>query len=126
MEACSPLDALGPILDDVPDIVFAYTDDGHYLYINKAASKVLGADPFTVIGQHWRDLGYPPQIMEPLIQACSEVFATGKPDFYHTLTSPERGSLSFDISLTPLKCDDGSIVGVLAICRDVTRYMSCL
>lgn len=126
MESCSPLDALGAILDEVPDLVFAYSEDGRYLFVNRAASQFLGADPFDVIGQHWRDLGYSDKVMEPLLQAVGEVFATGASDFYHTMTTPERGSRSLDISLTPLRGEDEGIVGVLAICRDVTRYMSCL
>jgi PAS domain S-box-containing protein len=111
---------------DVPDLVFVYSEDGRYLFANKAAGAFLGADPFDIIGQHWKDLGYADNVMEPLLEAVREVFDTGKPDFYHTVSSPERGARSLDISLTPLRCEGGESIGALAICRDVTNYMSCL
>jgi PAS domain S-box-containing protein len=125
MRPVGPLDTLEDVLGEVPDLVFAFGEDGRYLFINNAASGFLGSSPMDVIGQHWRDLGYSGQVMVPLLEAVRDVFETGVSDFYHTMTSPERGSKSLDISLTPLKSED-EIVAVLAICRDVTRYMSCL
>lgn len=123
---CNPIDVLEEILMDVPDLVFVYAEDGRYLFVNTAGGEFLGADPFEVIGYHWQDLGYPAEVMEPFTQTLAKVFESGRPMFYEIVSTPERGSRHLDISLTPLKCDDGIIAGVLAICRDVTRFSSCL
>jgi PAS domain S-box-containing protein len=122
MDYTNAIDALEDILMDVPDLIFAYAEDGHYLFVNKAAAEFLGADPVEVIGYHWRDLGYPESVMEPLQQTLASVFESGEPSFYRIVTTPQRGSRLLDISLTPLRAGDTGIIGVLAICRDYTEF----
>jgi PAS domain S-box-containing protein len=122
MQGCSPLDVLSDILMDVPDIVFAYTHDGRYLFINTAAAEFLGANPIDVIGCHWRDLGYPAEVMEPLTQSVGSVAATGRPAYHRFRTSPMRGSRMLDMSLTPLWSEEGNVLAVLAIAHDISEF----
>ena len=63
----SPIDVLPEILMDVPDLVFAYTCDGRYLFVNTAAATFLGVKAMDVIGMHWRELGFPAEVMQPLV-----------------------------------------------------------
>jgi len=123
MRECSPVDVLGDILMDVPDLVFAYGRDERYLFVNRAAAEFLKADdPFDVIGCHWRELGYPEQIMQPLIDRVAEVARTQQPVSYRFTSSPARGSRTFDMSMTPLYCDDGIPFAVLAIAHDISEF----
>jgi PAS domain S-box-containing protein len=118
----NPVDCLENILMDVPDLVFAFAEDGRYLFVNRAAAEFLGADPLDVIGYHWTDLGYPESVMHPFMEALDSVFVTGVPNIYTAQSSEERGSQLFDISLTPLLHGGSQIAAVLAIGRDVTKY----
>jgi PAS domain S-box-containing protein len=119
---CSPFDVIADILDEVPDMVFAYSPDGCFLYVNREAASFLGAEQLDVIGRDWRDLGYPAEVMEPLISRVAEVFSTTKPVHYRLITSVERGSRTLDMSLTPLRCDGEGVVGVLAIAHDISEF----
>ncbi|MBC7266566.1 MAG: PAS domain-containing protein [Coriobacteriia bacterium] len=122
MRDYSPIDAVAEVLSDVPELVFVFTPDGRYLYVNNAAAGFLGDDPVDVIGRHWQELAYPAEVMEPL-QAWIERAAADKRAYRHIhRSSPQRGSRWFDISLTPLCCEDGGVYGVLLIAHDVTEY----
>ncbi len=116
----SPIDAVAELLAFAPEIVFVFTSDGRYLYINHAAAAFLGDDPVEVIGCHWRELDYPPEVMEPLQQRIEQVAATGIAMKHRKRSSPQRGSRLLDMSLTPLFSDAGQVYAVLVIAHDVT------
>lgn len=122
MRNWSPIDVLPDILMDVPDLVFAYTVDGRYLFINSAAAEFLNAKPMDVIGAHWRDLGYPSEVMVPLAQRVATVGNTGKAEHYRFTSSPLRGLRTFDMSLTPLWSEVGNVLAVLAIAHDISEF----
>lgn len=122
MRDCSPIDMLSDILNDVPDLVFAYGLDERYLFVNRRAGEFLGDDPLDVIGFHWRDLGYPAEVMERLMDRVAEVASSGTPIYYRLVTSAERGGRTLDMSLSPLRRDDGGVFAVLAIAHDVSEF----
>jgi PAS domain S-box-containing protein len=118
----SPIDVLPEILMDVPDMVFAYTRDVRYLFVNAAAADFLNADPSDVIGRHWRDLGYPPAVMLPLTLRVEAVASTGEAEYHRFTSTPERGLRTFDMSLTPLWSEQGNVLAVLAIAHDISEF----
>ena len=120
----SPIDVLPDILMDVPDLVFAYTRDGRYLFVNAAAGEFLGTDPMDVIGSHWRDLGYPTDVMMPLTMRVEAVANSGKAEHYRFTSSPKRGSRTFDMSLTPLWSEAGTVLAILAIAHDISEFFA--
>jgi PAS domain S-box-containing protein len=119
----SPIEAVSELLMDVPEFVFVYGTDGRYLFVNRQAADFLGVEPLDVVGYHWRDLGYPEDIMEPLLARVLAVAASGVPDRYRLTSSPQRGSLELDFSFTPLRGDGPEVFGVLAIGHDITAYV---
>lgn len=118
----SPIDMLQEVLMDVPDLVFAFTDDGRYLFVNHAAAEFLGAKPCDVIGMHWRDLGYSSEIMAPFTKRVEEVARTGDAQYHRVTSTPERGRRTFDFSLTPLWSEQGHVLAVLAIAHDISEF----
>lgn len=123
MRDYSPIDAVSEVLSNVPELVFVFTPDGRYLYVNEAAAAFLGDDPIDVIGRHWQELAYPAEVMEPL-QAWIERAAADKRSYRHVHRSSEqRGGRWFDVSLTPLCCEEGGVYGVLLIAHDISEYL---
>jgi PAS domain S-box-containing protein len=122
MQDCSPLDVLSLVLIDVPELVFAYTYDGRYLFVNKAAAEFMDVRPIDVIGRHWSDLGYAPEVMEPVTERLAAVAATGRAERKRFSASHRRGSRTFDMSLTPLWSDEGNELAVLAIAHDISEF----
>lgn len=118
------IDALATGLNDVPDHVFAFTPDGCYLFVNQAAAAWLGLAPEDVIGYHWRDLGFDPDVLEPLTEKLAEVAESGVAVWHDMHGSERRGRPMMNISLTPLRSESGGVMGVLVIKRDVTRYVN--
>ena len=107
---------------DVPDLVIAYTSDGRYLFLNRAASEFLHANPIDVIGRHWSDLGYSAEVMEPLCGHVAEVANTGEAEHHRFTATSRLGSRTFDMSLTPLWSDEGNVLAVLAIAHDISEF----
>lgn len=122
IQECSPVDVLPDILNDVPDLAFAYTDDGRFLFINTTAAQFLAVRPIDVIGKHWSDLGYSPEVFEPLIGRVAVVAGTGRSEHHRFTTTIRRGSRTFDMSLTPLWSEDGNVLAVLAIAHDISEF----
>lgn len=122
MNPSDVIDALATGLNDVPDHVFAFTLEGRYLFVNLAAAEWLGHTQDEVIGYHWRELGFDPAVLEPLTAKIGEVAETGVAQWHDLYGSAKRGRPLLNISLTPLRCESGGVMGVLVIKRDVTRY----
>ena len=122
MRESTPLDVLNDVLVDVPDLIFAYTSDGRYLFLNHAASEFLHAKPIDVIGCHWSDLGYSAEVMEPLCGHVAEVASTGEAERHRFTATSKRYSRTFDISLTPLWSEEGNVLAVLAIAHDISEF----
>lgn len=123
MRDCNPVDVLSDVLMDLPDMVFAYSTDGRVMFLNEAAATFLQADPVEVIGYHWRELGSPPHIMEPLMEHVLHVANTCTGDRYRFTTTPLKGSRTFDVSLAPLCCEAGDVFAVLAIMHDISEFV---
>jgi len=119
---CSPLDTLSEIFGDVLDPVFAYTADGRYLFINPAAGAFMGSAPLEVVGRHWRDLGVPNEVMEPLAAKVAVVASTGRSQHYRFEATALRDLRVFEVSLSPLWTEERSVLAVLAIFHDVSEY----
>jgi len=122
MRESSPLDVLNDVLIDVPDLVFAYTSDGRYLFLNQAAAEFLHARPIDLIGRHWSDLGYSAEVMEPLCGRIAAVASTGEAEHHRFTATSRRASRTFDMSLTPLWSDEGNVLAVLAIAHDISEF----
>jgi len=119
---CSPLDTLSEIFGDVLDPVFAYTADGRYLFINATAAEFVGRAPLEVVGRHWRELGVPAEVMEPLAAKVAVVASTGRSQHYRFEATALRDLRMFDVSLSPLWTEARSVLAVLAIFHDVSEY----
>lgn len=124
MKGRDALEALSDILGDVPDLVFAYTRDERYLFVNTAAARFLGAELLEVIAYHWRELGRSAAVMEPLTDRIKAVASSGVPEHCRVIGSPERGSRVFDMSLTPMQSPEGNVLAVLAIAHDITEILN--
>ena len=113
---------LPDLLTDLPDPVIAFTRDGRYLFVNSVAAGFLRRDPFDMIGSTWPELGLPAEVMEPLTARVAVVTDSGKAEHHRLVGAPEYGSRVFDVSLTPIWSDDGNVLAVLAIGRDITEF----
>lgn len=113
--------ALYGILSTCVDLVYVLERSGKYLYANPAGSRVLGLEPIDVVGKTWRELGLPPDVMEPFEVLCGKVFAGGESVTGEAHLPTAFGVKDFEYSLSPILDGDRLVGSIVAIWRDVTE-----
>lgn len=111
------------IMDTIPMSVFWKDIDSAYLGCNKAFTQECGVDHVDeILGKTPTDL-FGPEISSVLIAHDQQVISTNQPMF-NVLHSHSRadGSLGWrETSKIPLHNEEGQVVGVLDVWRDVTE-----
>ena len=105
------------ILASTPDHVYMYDRDMRYRYASAAGLRTLGLTADAVIGKTWRELGFPPEVMEPLENEVRTVFSTGASITNETAFPIATG---YQYVLSPVHNASGDITGVASHVRDVT------
>ena len=108
------------LVENAPDIVQRFDRDFRHLYINPAVERLSGAQPQSLIGKSYRELGFPRNIVSAWEKALQRVFETGRESVIE-FGMPTRHGLGFiEARLVPEFSKNGSIESVLAISRDIT------
>jgi PAS domain S-box-containing protein len=109
------------LLDSIQHGVIRLDASCRILYLNDFIGRYLGLDPAECIGRHYRELGFSPSTVESRERAVAEVFRTGQP-------LPREQEVIVDgnlprtlkVRLVPEFDNDGRVVSVLALSRDIT------
>lgn len=114
---------LRAMVDEVPDYLFGKDRQSRFIVANKAVAADLGyADPSKILGKTDREL-HPSAIAEQFISNEKQVMTTGIPmlDREEYVNLPSGQKRWFSTSKLPLRDADGEIIGIVGICRDITR-----
>lgn len=112
-------DLFKAIMDNSEDAIFAKDRQGRYLLINHAGQRFLGRAVADVLGQDDRFI-FPPDKAAIIMAAGQRVMATGKVETNEETLDFPAGKKVFLITRGPLRADDGSVVGVFGISRDIS------
>ncbi len=111
------------IFDSTPIMFWLKDAQNRTLRINKAAAELEGVNPADVEGKSAYDL-YPHEQAEAFYQDDLEVIQSGKPKLgiveQHTAVGTNE-LMWLETGKTPVRNDDGEIVGVLAFAVDITE-----
>ena len=113
------LDLFKAIMDNSDDAIFAKDRQGRYLLINNAARRFLGREAADLLGQDDRFI-FPPDKAAIIMAAGQRVMATGKVETNEEILDFPSGKKVFLITRGPLRAEDGSIVGIFGISRDIS------
>lgn len=122
----SPLEVESAALASVSDGVVVSDTEGRVLTLNRAAAKMLRADPQTTLGQSVGTLFEPfsPRGRLTIAEAMKRLFADpysygqrGKP----AETIFEVGRRFIQAHLSPVLTDVGEFLGIVTLLRDITR-----
>ncbi len=102
------------------DSIFIIDKNDTVQYVNSFGAKRLRRNPDEIIGQK-RTAIFPPAVVEKQGQSLRIVFETGKPMYVEGKMLDNNNWIDIDTSLAPIKNDDGNVVAVLGISRDVTE-----
>jgi PAS domain S-box-containing protein len=111
---------LQTLADNSPDAIFAKDIAGCYVLINRAAARILGADPEAVLGRDDRAL-FPAQF--DIIRARDEeVLRQQQPLTFEEQIDTPQGPRTFLTTKGPMRNAQG-VVGLFGISRDITEMV---
>lgn len=110
---------LAAIANGSEDAIFAKDLNQRYILFNQAASRLVGKPVEEVLGRDDHSL-FPAEQSERLIAAGREVFATQRTVTQEEVLDTSQGTMVFLATKGPLRDENGEIVGLLGISRDIT------
>jgi len=135
IETLNPLDApalayafagassvmLAAILDQSADCIKVIGPDGTLDFMNRNGRCAMGVDDFTAIaGKNWWDVW--PADARPSIMSAIADAREGRHSRFQAFCPTAKGEPRWwDVSVAPLRSDDGTLQGLISISRDVTK-----
>jgi diguanylate cyclase (GGDEF)-like protein/PAS domain S-box-containing protein len=110
---------LDNIVESSSDAIFAKDRQGHYLLFNQETARVLGSSSAQALGKDDSDL-FPNQAA--MIRANDlQVMAEDRIITYEESLTTAQGERTFLATKGPLRENDGSVIGIFGISRDITE-----
>lgn len=105
------------------DMHFVLNRGWRVLFVSAMFARVIGAEPEDLVGRHWRDIGIPLYVIEPLETAAKPVFVTGEVvratvifDFL-----PDSHNRHYAVTFSPLHDTDGSCRALHFVAKEITE-----
>ena len=112
---------LRTLIDNVPDAIYAKDAESRYILVNQATAAGVDATPAEMLGHTVFDY-YPPEQAQRFFDDDREVMRSGRALIGREETALDRSTGGQRWLLTtkvPLRDDDGRIVGIVGISRDI-------
>lgn len=102
------------------DLIFILDRDCRYINVNPAYAAALGQPIEAILGQR---SGYylPPHAVERAVETNARILETGQPIVYDITLDCALGVRSFSVLKFPYRDQEGAIVGVIGIARDISE-----
>ncbi len=110
------------LLEATSDIIYVIDSDGTLIYINAASKAFFASWSEQMLGDHYSKI-IPPAEKERSVFVFNEVVHNGK-IFENEIfkTYNDRGEKMYlSMSLSPIKSEDGSIIGLIGIMKNITE-----
>jgi len=109
------------LVDNMPDMVTRFDKELRHIYVNPVLEKMTDRKVSEVLGKTWKEMGYPPEMYEPLIPYFQTAFETGEKVEYESEYEANHGIKYYYNILVPELGEDGTVETVLALTRDITE-----
>jgi PAS domain S-box-containing protein len=103
-----------------PVHLFGHDLEGRYVYVSAAAARALGRTSEEMVGRSWRELGLPPEVLEPFDRLRERVIATGRPVQAETTFPTVEGVRGYAYTICPVHDGEGRLVGTSTTSTDIT------
>jgi PAS domain S-box-containing protein len=115
---------LKDLMDCIPDVIYFKDKKGRLVLVNQAHAKGLGLSPEDVIGKTDFDI-FPKNRAEKMNEDDLQVINTGKPIIDKIERATRSDGIDNYVSTTkiPRYNEDGEIIGLIGITRDITSRM---
>lgn len=119
-ERIQALNLLSTIADSSTDAIFAKDLEGRYLFFNKQAELFSGKTKEKVLGHDDRQL-YPPAQAEMVMSNDRILVKEKRVATFHEHLDTKMGPITFLATKGPLKDENGEIIGVFGVSRDISE-----
>jgi PAS domain S-box-containing protein len=111
------------LTENFPDFIARFDKECRYIYVNPAVSKAFGIAQGDFIGKRLHELAATSEAgqNERLEAGVRRAFAEGVPNEREVEWQTEKGCRVLEVRYVPEKDEEGTVVSVLAIARDITR-----
>ncbi len=109
------------LINALPDHVWIYDENMRFIYASRSGAKMLGLTAGLMGGRTWRELGLPPDAMEPFEADVHYVFGTGQTVRRETAFPTIEGERIYEYRLVPIYNKMGKTEQVLSVARDITE-----
>jgi PAS domain S-box-containing protein len=110
------------LMDNIPDTIYFQDTEGRFIRINKAQARLLGiADPNDALGKTDFDY-FPPEVAQRFHESEKKLLQSGNLilDHVQSAVTPDGQPIWFSATEAPLYDDQGRIIGLVGISRDIT------
>jgi PAS domain S-box-containing protein len=111
---------ISTIVENTPDMIVRFDAGLRYLYCNKAVEYSLGLPLSTLIGKTPKELGAPTGLAEFVDKSLRRALKTGQQQEVEQELPTPSGLKYFQTRIVPERDDEGRIISLLAITRDIT------
>jgi PAS domain S-box-containing protein len=108
------------LAESSPDAIFILNQDGKVQYVNSTAASSWRRKAEELIGLSQAEL-FSPETAKHNVATLAEVFKTGKPVCRDEPLSFPTGDQWVETRLAPLYGEQGAVVSVMGVCRDITE-----
>lgn len=107
------------LLDSLADFVWLKDESHRYIAVNRPTASLMGVTPEELLGRTDRDF-FPPDVADGFIEADDTVFATREPLRMTEHIASGTEARWVETVKTPVVDEDGAILGITGVARDVT------
>lgn len=113
---------LRTLIDSMPDLIFIKDRESRFTVANRKVAALMGTTPENLIGKTDFDF-YTYDLAQGFYKVEQEVMQTGNPLInYEEPALDEQGNrIILSTTKVPYKNKSGEIIGLVGICRDITR-----
>ncbi len=110
------------LIDSMPDLIFIKDRESRFTVANKKVAAVMGTTPENLIGKTDFDF-YAPDLAQGFYNAEQEVMRTGNSliNFEEPALDDLGNRIIQSTTKVPYRNKAGEIIGLVGICRDITR-----
>lgn len=108
------------LAENAPDIICRFDKNYYHLYVNPAIEKITGTPTSAFIGKATYEVGMAPEFAQFWTEQIEYVFNTQKPHMFEFDFPSSEGTKYFQSSVVPEFDENGNMVTVLSISRDIT------
>jgi PAS domain S-box-containing protein len=111
---------LRSIIESTSDAIFVKDLDSRYLLINGAVARIIQKSSDDIVGVDDTQI-FSPEVASRMMKNDQEIIRTGRSTTFDEATEHRAGASQYTTTKSPLRDNEGKIVGVVGISRDVTE-----